>query len=204
MHEVMYDLDVGQGVTIGKAGNIGHDPAACGVDTGHHPTILDLVRIPQQSFVVELTYPPNPRGSTGPVHPKARVIMPEISVRTFRRHPHLNLGEDDDSWACPLSPQAAGWNWGAGATLRYLDQVSIWIFKTVVWSATGRGALPTSKWLGPDTSHLPLDVLRAGGSEDPCRCGGGKSYGSCHLVADAFEAIMGGDVRLLTSAPGRD
>ena len=190
LHAVLYDLDTGVDVAIGQEGRVDHSEMGCGIALGSHPIILSHVRIPRQPYLVELTYPATAHSMAGPVHPKARVLVPEISAHTRPRHPHLHVSEDLDSWACPLSPHATHWDWDKGATLRYLDQVAIWILKTAIWTATGGGVLRESRWLGPYAPHDPQEVLNTVSLEAPCRCGGGRAYRHCHLMLDVRLAIM--------------
>lgn len=183
LHRVLADLDRGDEVYIRRRGQVGHSPN-CGQAWDQHPQLLPNLRLNPHPYVVELTYLPAREGEAGPVHPRARVIDPEISHRTYLTHPHMFVDRDnDDSWACPIAPHATDWKWRKGATVEYLDQLAIWLLKTAVWLATGGGILPSATWIGPAAPHGPADVL-ASPSHVACRCGSGAEYSRCHVPRD--------------------
>ena len=144
--------------------------------------------VPRRPYIVELQYPATTAGPAGPVHPKASVLQPEMSIRSYPGHPHMNLGPRDDSWPCPVSPHVTSWSWRAGATWWYLAQVALWIVKTEVWGRTGGGISSWGLWLGDAESHAPTYVVQAVRHRGPCRCGTGKSYKDCHLESDLATA----------------
>ena len=189
LYQVLADLDRGYEVCMLPRGRVGHS-FRCAEPPEAHPIILPRLKLTTRPYVVELTYPPFPEGPAGPMHPRAKVVDPEMPRRTNRYHPHLYVDtRNDESWACPMSPQATDWSWSRGATRRYLDQVAVWVLKTAVWLATGGGILDSARWLGPATSHHPSAVLASIRPADPCRCGVGRAYGKCHIRSDLEEAI---------------
>jgi hypothetical protein len=139
------------------------------------------VYVPRRPYWVTFEYPPEAQGVVGPIHPRVRVVAPEISLRTYTGHPHLSFADDRDSWACPLSPHESSWCWEEGATWWYLAQVALWILKTEVWARTGGGIGNMGVWLGSATPHRPSHVLALRGR---CRCGSGSNYMSCHYRRD--------------------
>lgn len=189
LHQVLADLDAGIGVSVGHRGKVGHSKVQCGVPLESHAVLFPHTRLTPLCYLVELTYQRPPQNAAGPAQPRARIVSPEISVRTYPKHPHMYVGNGFDSWACPLSPQDTRWTWGKGATVSYLDQVAIWLLKTAVWIATGAGIAGLGKWLGLDTSHAALDLLRMIGPTDPCWCGRGVRYEKCHMQLDVSRAI---------------
>jgi len=187
LHEILYDLDQGNLVCVGVNGLVAHDNHTC-EKTADHELLLPRLKLTPVSYQVDLIYPPAPFVRGRPVQPRAKVMAPALNAATCPRHPHLYLARGDESWACPLSPQSTSWTWGPGATLAYLDQVALWLLKTVVWLATGGGILSFGKWLGPDTPHGALDLLSSVSATDPCWCGNGRSYEDCHRARDIQRA----------------
>ena len=204
LHQILADLDAGKLVFMESRGKVCHADEQCGIPWEKHPVLLPYLRLVPRPYIVELTYPPTPRGKAGPVQPKARVIRPKISACTVVGHPHLYVskpyacpkrlrlcsGEGRDSWACPLSPQTTDWNWGEGATIRYLDQVALWVLKTAVWTASGGSVLSLGRWMGPATPHGPADLLASMRPSDPCNCGSGKTYKTCHMKLDLARIVQ--------------
>ena len=185
---VLADLTRGATVAVGLNGRIQHSPE-CGESSVPHAEVLSRLKLPSRRYLVELRYPLFGGTTALPAHPQARVLFPEISARTFPGHPHLYGRNDGDSWACPLSPQSTRWTWGPGATLAYLDQVTIWILKSEVWFLTGGGIFGLGSWIGPDTSHDPVDRLVQTTKGSPCWCGEQKLYEECHKEMDASAAM---------------
>ena len=183
---ILADLEVGRMVSIELQGKIFHS-TKCDIPNANHPVILPNIKLEQQTYLVDLIYRPPSKGSFWSTQPVARIVSPEISVRTYPNHPHMYAG--NGSWACPLSPQDKGWKWEKGATIAYLDQVSIWLLKTAVWIKTGAGLAGLGKWIGPDTSHQPLSLIATIGSDAPCWCGSGVQYGQCHQWSDISNAV---------------
>ncbi len=180
---VLADLSDARSVYFEPGGRIRHSPD-CSLREDGHPRLLPRLRVVARRYTVEFEYPPARCGEAGPKHPRARVLQPEVSARTFPDHPHLNRTEDgSDSWACPIAPHTTDWKWREGATVEYLDQLAIWLLKTAVWLATGLGILGCATWIGPDAPHRPADVL-ASPSDAACRCGSGAGYGRCHMPRD--------------------
>lgn len=185
---VLNDLDRGLEVWIGGAGQVSHSPGECGMSLDRHPATLPDLQLTPRPYTVELMYPSTSLAAAGSVHPKAKVIDPEISHRTYSSHPHMYYA-GGESYACPLSPQDTKWRWRKGATRQYLDQVALWLLKTAVWIATSiAGIFPPGRWLGPDTSHEPLYLLGSIDIGSPCWCGSGRSYGACHRPSDYDQA----------------
>lgn len=188
---VLADLDRNETVSLGLAGRVSHSPGQCGQPAGEHPTLLAKPALPSTAYLVELVYPPRPEGRAGPTHPRARILMPELSRHTLQNHPHLVIDPSSGtSWACPMPPHATAWTWEPEATVKYLDQVAIWLLKTEVWRATGGNALPSlGRWLGAEAPHHPSVLLREAHPEGPCRCGSGEAYRQCHLGRDATDFL---------------
>jgi hypothetical protein len=149
-----------------------------------------ISRIPGRPYLVEVEVPATMSGVAGDVHPKARIISPEISRRSHPGHPHINFDETGDSWACPLSPHETVWSWKDGGIWAYLAQVSIWIVKSEVWARTGGGLGERGIWLGNAMSHEPLNVLLNVEAHSPCRCGSGGRYEDCHWQSDFERCIQ--------------
>lgn len=183
---VLADLDANLLVEILMNGEVGH-AAEC--DRPDHQLERYGIRIPQQIYVVELEYPAHEHGAGGPMHPRARVVKPPITARTMEKHPHMYATpEGSDSWACPVAPHDAGWSWREGGTVAYLDQVSIWILKSLVWWRTGGGIPGFGRWLGSEATHDPR-ILLATDREAPCPCGSGKWYATCHRPDHARQVL---------------
>ncbi len=187
VHCILADLDAGRMVGIGVQGKIFHS-TNCNTSTANHPILLPKIRLERQAYLVDFVYRPPVKNSPWSVQPIARIVWPEISAHTYPNHPHMYSG--NGSWACPLSPQDKQWKWGKGATVAYLDQVSIWLLKTMVWIQTGAGIAGLGKWIGPDTSHKPLSLNNTIWSYDPCWCGGGLRYSKCHQQSDLLKTIV--------------
>lgn len=187
---VLADLEDAEAVNIGPLGKIRHSPH-CRIDFVKHRRNLPTVRLADRSFTVELEYPTRFLGEAGSIHPRLRVIHPEISQKTHPNHPHLYYDKwTGDSWACPIWAQDATWQWDLGGTVNYLDNCSIWLLKTEVWVATG-GRIFTDfgRWVGPAASHHPLDILKETDLEGPCPCGNGRIFNNCCFVRQAIRAI---------------
>lgn len=185
---VLADIAIGVEVQIGANGRIQHSPN-CPQSVSSHTKVLPELRLHTRSYLVDLIYPWFRGTADLPAHPKARVIRPEISARTFPGHPHLYSANGGASWACPLSPQSTSWSWVPGATVAYLDQVAIWILKSEVWMGTGGNVGEFGQWLGPDTSHDALIRLSETRTDRPCWCGAPQTYGDCHKRVDEFAAV---------------
>lgn len=181
---VLSDLQAGFEVDIGPHGRICHSTRECGQRLHDHSAEMPRVVVPDRPYLVELAYPRVPNGPSGPVHPKARVIEPEISIRTYPMHPHLSSSASGDSWSCPLSPHDTSWRWQKGATWLYLAHVALWILKTEIWARTGGGVGALGRWIGEADPHTPNHVLSTVSVEGPCRCGRGVVYRDCHLGGD--------------------
>lgn len=191
LHLVLADLEEGRGINMGPQGRIRHSQKCCHVPVADHPEMLPRLKLSDVSYEVGLTYPIKPFGPRGPIHPRVRILNPEISAQTIPKHPHMYMDSNTkDSWVCPMSPHATEWTWKRGATVEYLDQVSLWLLKTLVWTATGGVVMPSiGRWIGPDASHNALDLMRSSTSQEPCRCGNGNIYESCHFQSDLLAAI---------------
>lgn len=187
---VIADLDRGMDIDIGQNGKIYHSSSRCRVPLEDHQVLLPKLALPQQRYKVQLTYRGPRKMAIASTQPKTRILDPEISYKTFPLHPHMYRGKQDDSWACPLSPQLTKWEWGAGATVMYLDQVAIWLLKTAIWIVTGAGIAGLGKWIGPDTPHDKLHLIRDTGLSNPCWCGSGIAYRNCHFKSDSINGII--------------
>lgn len=188
LHAVLADLEQGFICDVGLRGRIQHSDADCGSMSPDHEVLLPRVRVPRRPYIVELIYPLKLNGGAGPIHPQARVVQPEMTFRTYPRHPHMN-GDLRHSWPCPLSPHATTWSWAEGATWSYLAHVALWILKTEAWARTGGGIGRQGTWVGDATPHTPLHVLSTVDPIGPCRCGRGKRYEDCHLALDLNVAV---------------
>jgi len=178
---VLSDLAAGRMVGIGRNGRIAH-LEQCPAPHDNEDSVR--ITLPQKWFTIELEYPEYENGAAGPAHPRVRILLPEISTRTFPQHPHLFSTHDRrDSWACAVAPHDRDWNWVVGGTVQYLDQVAIWLLKTIFWVRTGGGILQFGRWLGPDAPHDLASLIAIRG-EAPCRCGNGQPYAACHQATD--------------------
>lgn len=196
------DLDANRSVCLRLNGEVGH-AAECPALAGEHAQYPLVLR--PTTYVVRLDYPEHEYDRAGPVHPQARVLEPAVTIQTMPQHPHLFTTLDrSDSWACPIAPHQAHWTWHEGGTVMYLDQVAIWLLKTIVWWRTGGGVLRFGRWLGDDASHDPL-VLLGTDARSPCPCGSGKKYGNCHRQSHLEAVLRGLGMRLpcRTDAPSR-
>jgi hypothetical protein len=191
LNQVIADLNQGMDIEIGRNGKLFHAQTQCKGSLEDHPILFPGLKLLQQVYKVELTYRRPYSKAIASTQPKARILNPEISGRTFPFHPHMYGGKTPkDSWACPLSPQQTNWGWGEGATVKYLDQVAIWILKTIIWAATGSGIAGMGKWIGPQTPHDKLHLLKTTGLNNPCWCGSGIAYKNCHLQTDAINQVI--------------
>lgn len=182
---ILDDLIADRTVDIGKRGSIRRAAGSYNVALDDITPRLHALRIPRRPYLVELALPTSVNGPVGPVHPRAHVIVPDISLRSYPSHPHLNSDGKGDSWACPLSPSETPWEWARGATWDYLASVAIWILKTEVWARTGGGISSNGVWIGSSMPHDPNYVLSNVRLHDPCRCGQGDSYLNCHFFFDS-------------------
>ncbi len=163
---VIADLDRGGDVEVERHGRVRHHRRCHAAHQLRQE--LEGVAIPATPFLVDLTlYPP-------PVHPKARILDPEISLRRFPGHPHFYAPDI----VCPIFPPEGTWSWHRHLISDYLDQVAIWLVKSSVWIVThatrGRGI-----WLGPDAPHDPQTLLRTVRPDDDCPCAMGQKYKRC-------------------------
>jgi len=185
LREVLLDLAEDAEVAVGIRGSVRsrvpRGPRDLGRSTG-------LPAVPRRPYLVEFEYPESRCGPAGPVHPKARVVAPAISLCSYPKHPHMNFDAAGDSWACPLSPHTSTWDWTRGATWSYLAQVALWIIKTEVWARTGGGIGTLGLWLGEATSHEAGHVV---GTVGPCRCGSGLYFNNCHKQSDLDRLVQG-------------
>ena len=185
---ILADLEEGRMVRIGLRGKISHS-TKCEISAKNHPILMPHLKLPQQAYIVDLIYRPPRKTAIWPIQPMAQIINPEISVRTYPNHPHMYLGKGS-SWACPLSPQDKSWKLCKGATVKYLDQVSLWLLKTMVWISTGAGVAGLGKWIGPDTSHEPMSLFKSIPPNNPCWCGSGICYRDCHRQSDMKNGLI--------------
>lgn len=191
MAVVQVDLEDGNPVNIGPRGKIRHS-RSCTIPREEHRQVLPPVQLTERAFTVELEYPTRLFGTAGSVHPKFRVLNPQITYQTHPHHPHLFVErQTGDTWACPISAQEAAWQWESGATITYLDYCAMWLLKTEIWVATGGRVLSSfGHWVGPATSHKPRDVIKETDAEGPCRCGNGQRYKDCCLGIDLRAMIQ--------------
>ena len=187
--KVIRDLNDGRVVDVGFRGQVRHSDATPIVDSDDITRSLQRLCIPRRPYVVELQYPVAQKGPAGPVHPRVRVVHPEMSFRTYPRHPHMSSDAYGDSWPCPVSPHETSWAWTKGATWLYLAHVALWILKTEVWARTGGGIGSCGTWLGPGTPHTPSYIVGAVRTDGPCRCGSGGFYKRCHQARDILAAV---------------
>lgn len=195
---VISDLTVGRAVNVGYRGRIRHIESSDPIDGDDITLRLKSLLVPRRPYLVELHYPASLKGLAGPIHPRARMIAPEISQRHYKAHPHLSGDGTGDAWACPLSPHDTRWSWSEGATRVYLEHVALWLMKTEVWARTadacGRGGI----WLGSAVPHRPNYVLANIAADAPCRCGSGVPYEACHRPVDQLAL----DADVLTGGQG--
>lgn len=163
---ILADLRRGAIVSLEPGGHIRHDDRCHArhelpVELQHPEALLG-----DPAFIVEATFYTMKRD------PAVRILDPEISLRTHPGHPHFYA----NGIVCPVFPPDKTWTWTDSVT-DYLDHVSIWLLKTLVWNATAR--MGTARWLGDDV-HEPPDVfLRRVDRNDPCPCASGEIYRRC-------------------------
>ena len=186
---VLADLAAERTVAVGENGRLTHWHE-CPVLPQEHLPGTNILRPTDRSYWIEFEYPERERGPAGPIHPRVRVVQPEISHRTVPQHPHMHKTRDGlDSWACAVAPHQTDWSWRNGGAVVYLDQISIWILKSAVWLTTGGGSLTSAAWIGPDSSHEPATVLTSIDLPGPCRCGSGERFANCHRAADIGDLL---------------
>jgi hypothetical protein len=150
-----------------QAGKLIHDPFCRRIHS--RPKFLDSIQSIDSSFQLNLlAFPPKH-------HPKAFCIAPEISKRSYPFHPHLHL----DSSVCAYQPSDKVLPWDGRTMTAFLNYISIWSAKHIVWQQTG--ANQAALWIGPAAGHMPHEILRDVGRNDPCPCGSGLKFKRCHL-----------------------
>jgi SEC-C motif-containing protein len=162
---ILEDLEIGMEVIVKLGGALAHDPR-CG--RWHSvPPYLNLVGPADASFQLQVLAFPAKR------HPRAFSVRPRISPGRYPCHPHLFV----DGALCPYLPSDNVWSWGRNTVADFLDYISIWLAKHLVWERTGacRGGI----WIGPYARHEPRDLLRNVGRNDQCPCGSGEKYKRC-------------------------
>lgn len=154
----------GEADLIVRGGQVLHDPSC---SQGHaEPDYLASLTDTGRSFkIVVLAYPPK-------ADPRAFAIDPKISRRVFPGHPHLY-----GNALCPYTPSDGIWMWDSHNVADFLDYISIWLGRHLVWEQTG--ACNGGKWIGPWAPHEPQELLDYVGREDLCPCGSGRKYKRC-------------------------
>lgn len=137
-------------------------------------------------FVVRVLLPPAPQ------HPRAISLYPEISWNKYPNHPHLSVLPQPREFGvvntlCPYRPSEGVWAWETRTIVDYLDYVTLWLAKHVVWLRTG-GTNGLGMWLGEGASHLPKDLVSEIPPQAPCHCGSGQAYRECHRDHDIAAA----------------
>jgi len=114
--------------------------------------------------------------SPPPAHPCAYVIDPEISLRRYPRHPHLN----PDGTLCVLFPPDGAWVQSRDGMDLYLDYVAIWLAKHAVYHYLLLFGFEERGWLGSEAPHGP-DGVRQTHQGEQCPCGSGQPVEECCL-----------------------
>lgn len=149
---------------IVRAGRLLHDPECSQLH--NQPAYIDHLGRTDCSFrILILAFPPKR-------HPQAFAILPVISRRVFPRHPHL-YGDA----LCPYIASDGVWVWGEHTVTDFLDYVSIWLAKHLVWEQTG--ACNGGIWIGPYAPHEPHELLGYVRRNDECPCNSGRKYKRC-------------------------
>ena len=172
--ELLDDISCDRPVAILPGGRVEH-LADC---TAHHeerPWMEEIIN-PCVPFKLEVRYGGNS------VHPQAYVVTPALPASAWR---HV-FG---DGAICPFAPWQRVWSWTLHSVVDYMDQVLLWIIKSIVW-------LQTRTWIGTEASHEKGYLLRTIRPKDQCWCGSGSRYGSCHqakdqrAILDSFAVIL--------------
>jgi hypothetical protein len=173
------DLAHGARVLL-KHGRLLHDPA-CRRRHGPIPYAEQLADVEAERFAVRLiVWPP-------PQHPKVVALYPEISARACPGHPHLFRGDADRGMPdalCTYRPGDGEWSWQTGDLVLALDYAALFLAKHVIWCRTGGGN--RGRWIGPQASHEPEDLVRELAADGECRCGKGLAYRACCLPLDRW------------------
>ena len=104
-----------------------------------------------------------------PRHPRVSVMIPELPRpcrHTFR-----------DGAVCPLLPSSGAWSWASNSLAEYLNHVSIWLVKFMVWDLTMK-ATGSGVWIGSEAAHDSVTLARTPVWAQ-CHCGSGLSFGRC-------------------------
>jgi hypothetical protein len=84
---------------------------------------------------------------------------------------------------CAYRPGDGEWSWQGGDDLvKALDYVAIYLAKHLVWVRTGGNH--GGRWIGPQASHAPHDLIAEINPAGECWCGSGTAYRDCHLPFD--------------------
>jgi SEC-C motif len=168
---ILSDLEAERAVLILTGGGVAHDPD-CRLIHADPPYRTRLANMDARFEVKVLVYPPEK-------HPQATCLKPKISRRLFPQHPHLY----GDEILCPYRPSDNVLEWNRKTVVQFLDFVSIWLARHLVWERTG--ACAGGIWLGPSAGHAPRELLGTVGRNDPCPCGSGKKYKRCCMELHA-------------------
>lgn len=175
---ILHDLDYDRTVAIADGGHLTHSER-CPIPRDRHPELLDGLRIPKTPHTIRLLLPAARNGPSGyPVHPRARVVGPEMSPQLYQHGHFWTDPRSGEYWVCPLGAHLTPWTWDSGGLLYFIDQVTYWAVKTKIWAATRDGT--AGRWLGAEAGHDPVEILRDAPPDGPCPCGGGQRFRDCH------------------------
>lgn len=104
-----------------------------------------------------------------PRHPRVFVMIPELP----RFCPHTFA----DEAVCPLLPSSGAWSWPSNSLADYLNHVSIWLVKFMVWDFTKK-ATGSGIWIGSEAPHDRATLARTP-LWAQCYCGSGLRFGQC-------------------------
>lgn len=100
-------------------------------------------------------------------------VGPSMFFSTELRPPHTYA----DGAACAYFPSTDPLPSDDNMLLCFLDYVSIWTAKFLIWRHTG--IFGRARWIGPDVDHDPLSLLASVLPSAPCPCGKPRHYGGC-------------------------
>jgi hypothetical protein len=167
---IVSDLDEDRPVRVMADGVLAHYEA-CGGKHRPRPG-LRLARVLRGAFSIEIAY------RRPPGCPIARSLWPRID-RHHPSGPPPHLLNTIDA-LCVLFPADGAWVWGAHGARQYAHHVAIWLAKHLAWiEARERGIGIEAAWPGSAVGHEPNELARLLAPADICRCGSGKSYGTC-------------------------
>jgi len=117
-----------------------------------------------------------------PIRPTSKSINPPITHELYPDHPHIF---HDKSTLCPYLPKEIGWKWSKLKISDYIDWISIFLVKHIVWLKTReRYGFGNGIWIGSAVEHSPEFLFRTHSRGDECWCSSGKPHYKCHRKFD--------------------